>query len=262
MYITNKYSKWYDQIINNAKIRTLPSEVYVEKHHIIPECFFLNRARKGPPGLILGNPNDQNNIVKLTAREHFICHWLLIKMTEGKLKSKMWLALHTMIFAISPNTKRNFIINSQLYATVKEECAKISSINSKKFHTGRKRSDETKLKISESLKGKTHSDKHKKNNQLAQINRNYKHSPEIIEIIRKSSTGYIATTETRLKISLATKGKKKKPWSGDRRNNQPNQKGLAKPSMLCPFCKKLGGGNTMKRWHFDNCKIKDAAVTI
>ena len=26
----------------------------------------------------------------------------------------------------------------------------------------------------------------------------------------------------------------------------------------CPHCKKEGGANTMKRWHFDNCKsLKD-----
>jgi hypothetical protein len=25
----------------------------------------------------------------------------------------------------------------------------------------------------------------------------------------------------------------------------------------CPHCNKVGGGNSMKRWHFDNCRWKN-----
>ena len=34
----------------------------------------------------------------------------------------------------------------------------------------------------------------------------------------------------------------------------------AKPPLkaTCPHCNKTGGANIMKRWHFDNCKFKDA----
>lgn len=35
-----------------------------------------------------------------------------------------------------------------------------------------------------------------------------------------------------------------------------NTKGLI---MTCPYCKKTGG-NTMKRWHFNNCKLKGGSV--
>lgn len=67
MFSDNKYKKWYDQIINRAKLRTLDS--YTERHHIIPRC--------------LGGTNDPRNLVRLTAREHFICHWLLPKFVVG-----------------------------------------------------------------------------------------------------------------------------------------------------------------------------------
>jgi hypothetical protein len=33
-----------------------------------------------------------------------------------------------------------------------------------------------------------------------------------------------------------------------------SQKGKAKPTSQCPHCGKVGGINTMPRWHFDNCK--------
>ena len=43
-----------------------------EKHHIKPRSLF--------PDLI----NDKENIVKLTYREHYICHWLLTKIYPSK----------------------------------------------------------------------------------------------------------------------------------------------------------------------------------
>jgi len=78
--LTNKYSKTYFAITSNAKKRI--TEGYTELHHIIPQS--------------IGGSNDKENLVELTAREHFICHWLLIKMTEGEDRSKMLYALNGM----------------------------------------------------------------------------------------------------------------------------------------------------------------------
>ena len=50
------YQRIYDQIINRAKERTL--EGYKEKHHIIPKC--------------MGGSNEKQNLIELTAKEHFI----------------------------------------------------------------------------------------------------------------------------------------------------------------------------------------------
>jgi len=95
IYLQNKYTKCYFSIINRAKTRDNAFS-YVEKHHIIPECFYKLRKRKGPAGWIDGNANDRENLVLLTAKEHFICHLLLTKMVDGKNLSKMHLALLTM----------------------------------------------------------------------------------------------------------------------------------------------------------------------
>lgn len=78
--LTNKYSKIYFDIISNAKNRI--TEKYTEHHHIIPEA--------------LGGPTTDENMVHLTAREHFICHWLLVKMTEGNDRGDMLYALNGM----------------------------------------------------------------------------------------------------------------------------------------------------------------------
>lgn len=58
------YKKQYDAIIQRSKHRIL--EGYVEKHHAIPRC--------------MGGSDDIENIAVLTAREHFVCHQLLVKM--------------------------------------------------------------------------------------------------------------------------------------------------------------------------------------
>jgi hypothetical protein len=61
IFINNKYTNWYNSIINNVKNRNITG--YTEKHHIIPSS--------------LGGDNSKENIVSLTAREHFVCHLLL-----------------------------------------------------------------------------------------------------------------------------------------------------------------------------------------
>jgi hypothetical protein len=71
------YQKVYNQIIERAKNRQL--EGYKEKHHIIPKC--------------LGGDNNKNNLVELTAREHFLCHRLLCEIypLNHKLIWALWL---------------------------------------------------------------------------------------------------------------------------------------------------------------------------
>lgn len=60
-----KYTKWYYNIINNSKV-CQPETGYTESHHVVPKS--------------LGGSDDKNNLVKLTAKQHFVCHLLLTKM--------------------------------------------------------------------------------------------------------------------------------------------------------------------------------------
>lgn len=93
-YLINKYTYWYYTIISNAQSRVNNPDSYVERHHIIPVCFFVDNRSKGKTkGWLTSNPHEPNNIVRLTAREHFVCHWLLTKMTSGKSYHMMETAL-------------------------------------------------------------------------------------------------------------------------------------------------------------------------
>lgn len=102
MFIENKYKKIYFCIIENAKNRKEQLDV-VEKHHIVPKCF--------------GGRNTKDNLVLLTPREHYICHLLLTKFTEGVNKRKMCYAMSSFN-RNNPHQKRN--LTSRQFETIRK----------------------------------------------------------------------------------------------------------------------------------------------
>lgn len=148
IFIRNKYHSWYYNIINSAKSqeriklkRGNSSFVYYENHHIIPKS--------------LGSSNDKDNLVLLTAREHFICHILLPKFVTPNSPSyhKMIRAAHNM----TRNSKTQGVryINSRLYQTIKSQFSKTQSISQtgeSNSQYGKKKSLSSKSKISTTLK--------------------------------------------------------------------------------------------------------------
>lgn len=105
------YEKIYIDIIENANIRTSITE-YIEKHHIIPRS--------------LGGNNDSSNIVKLTAKEHFICHLLLLKICKlPKSMYKMYKAFYFMSTIKSSNQLR--YRPSRYYSRAKKMFSKAQS---------------------------------------------------------------------------------------------------------------------------------------
>lgn len=126
-FLENKYSVWYYKIINNAKHRITTG--YTEKHHIIPRS--------------LTGTDDDSNIVKLTAREHFVCHLLLTKMVTGHYQDLMKFAVGKFI-QTAPGQQRAF--TSWEYKKIRET---ISQVRTGKSHT-----DDTKKKMSDKAKGR------------------------------------------------------------------------------------------------------------
>jgi hypothetical protein len=137
----NKYTKWYDSIIKNAQQRNL--NCYTELHHIQPRS--------------LGGSDTPDNLVNLTAREHFVCHWLLVKMTTGENRHKMLNALRMMRAGNANHQRYNTKITSRVYAKIKEEYALLQSIKftgkGNGFY-GKSHTKEACKKISEANKGR------------------------------------------------------------------------------------------------------------
>jgi hypothetical protein len=115
---------------------------YYEEHHIIPKS--------------LGGSNDKDNLVLLTAREHFLAHYLLYKFNKCSETLNAFIMMQN----------RGIYKTSKLYENSRKEFSKyMSEHNPSKFrtqevidrvanwHRGRKRSPETCKRISEANKG-------------------------------------------------------------------------------------------------------------
>lgn len=140
MYLTNKYTKLYHNIIYTAQSRGRnKTKEYYEKHHIIPRS--------------LGGTNQASNLVLLTAREHFICHILLTKMFEVG-SNEYYKMLHASMLMRGMNKHQNRYFNSRLYDYTKKKYSEYRS----NLRKGQLLSDTHKKNISESLKGHSISD--------------------------------------------------------------------------------------------------------
>ena len=143
---------------------------YTERHHIIPKS--------------LGGGNNKENLVNLTAREHFICHWLLTKMTaETKHQYQMWNAFSCMLYRENPNQVRHKV-SSRVFENIKSTGAKIKS---------------------ERFSGKNNPMYGKR----GELSPHYgkKKSPEHLANLSTSHKGVVRTLESRTKQSVSMTGK-------------------------------------------------------
>jgi hypothetical protein len=201
------YKHIHDTIITNAKSqdRNFALGLY-ERHHILPKS--------------LGGTNKSYNIVCLTFREHFIIHKLLVKIYDGVDKQKMCCALKR--FVHSKHGK--YSVKAKDYERIKI----MHRIAVSQMLTGIKRSDITKLKMSEGQRrrykqksshwiGKTHSENTKVLMSLKQSKENNPQfcktrTPEERKAISDKMKGVSKTDETKRRMSegqiLAWKKKK------------------------------------------------------
>jgi hypothetical protein len=184
MFNDNKYTEtWYAAITERGQIRELDSDT--ERHHIIPKS--------------LGGSNNISNLTCLTTREHFICHWLLIKMTEGESRAKMLYALQGMKAENRYQQRYSSAITARVYERHRKEHAK-------------NHSERMKGKEPWNKGGVEITDEHRANLVQAALHRAPK-SEHTIQKWKESRAGYKHTDETKLKQSLASKGKLKGPMT-------------------------------------------------
>jgi hypothetical protein len=133
------YKKIYYNIINYRLHHPIDTGQYGEKHHILPKS--------------LGGMDDLSNIVKLTAREHFICHALLAEMYD-QYTYEWYKMNHAFMIMKASTSKHMRYMNSKLYEMKKIDFQKVQSFNQtgiKNSQYGKPRSEETKKKISLTL---------------------------------------------------------------------------------------------------------------
>jgi hypothetical protein len=136
--------------------------------------------------------------------------------------------------------------------------------------TGLKHSEESKRLMSQKLKG-----------------RSRKHTPESIEKIRQANTGVVFSDERKEKLRQKALGRKMLPHvkealkermksfkQSEETKEHLRQVNLGRkhtpetlikmsawqkdrPKLICPHCNKAANVNMAKRWHFNNCKLKE-----
>lgn len=117
------YKKIYDSLITRGKNRVLES--YKERHHIVPRC--------------MGGSDDKENLVDLTAEEHYVAHQLLVKIYPKN--HSLARAAQMMI----PNRKTN-----KLYGWLRKRFSEAMSIG----QSGSRNSNYGKMWISNGIEEK------------------------------------------------------------------------------------------------------------
>jgi NUMOD3 motif len=230
------YKKLYENLINSA-INDPKDDIYKETHHIIPKC--------------MGGNDAKENLVKLTARQHFLAHWLLYKMYKTPSLVYAWNSMR--IIGKGQDSRK---INSHLFEYAKREKSKMLSIQFTgennnffgKAHTleskqkmsmkltGRILSNETKQIMSSQRKGVKKTEEHKKKiGRKGLVSLKNINSGESIRIDKKDLDDYDPSV-----------------WLNPYSYKMIKED---KIKVTCPVCDKIGNDNSsFRRWHFDNCK--------
>jgi hypothetical protein len=245
----NKYEKWYQAITARGQTRVLNE--YTETHHIQP--------------VSLGGADTPENLTRLTAREHFICHWLLTKITTGEARHKMLNALR-MMRAENPRQQRyKTKITARVYSKLKEE---YSQLQSKRFtgegngFYGKTHTPEAKAKISAANSGRVQSEEEKQKQKAAMTGK--KRAPFSEEWLAKLTEtrqgerngmyGKTHSEETRQKIRERALGRKQSPETIAKKSAAA--RGATREKKQCPHCEQMIAVNAYPRWHGDNCRSK------
>lgn len=223
--------KWhYDRLIETRKNRDPEEGKYYEKHHIVPKS--------------MGGDNATSNMVKLTAREHFLAHWLLWRIHRNR---QMACAFAYLCGSFS--IKEIKMKSSRGY-----EEAKLSMINTscsektrKRMSVNWNRSVERRKKISERNIA-LHKEK-----RIGMYNKS--HTDEYKCVMKEkmkgnsNAKGYKFTKDQSKNLSIAQKERKRKPlsdeWKQTLRNVQYDK-----------WIEKYGKEEADKRRkHYDECRL-------
>ena len=122
-FLENKYSKWYIKLVSKES-----DDEYTEIHHNLPRSLFPEYEK------------CEWNLVKLSARQHFISHMFLFQMFEKNSEQYT-----KMLSAINIMKGRTKYFNSRLYEIARNKWSETQKL--------RRWSEEHKEKISKSMTG-------------------------------------------------------------------------------------------------------------
>lgn len=135
------YSIHYQNLISSRKTRQREEDRYYERHHILP--------------VSMGGSDNEDNLVWLTGREHFIAHWLLWRIHRNRQTAFAFFCMQNW-----KNKKKqgnNRCTSARAYEEAREAYSSHLSIQMKgrkvSFKKRRPLSDKTRKILSEKKKG-------------------------------------------------------------------------------------------------------------
>jgi len=250
------YPKIYESLISNAQLekRKKHTGIYYEKHHIIPRC--------------LGGNDSRENLVLLTAKEHFIAHKLLLYINPDSIPLQR--AFHMMCRSGNGEYKvssRDYLFSRVLLSKIQSK-ERIGAGNPMYM---REVSEETRKKISISSIGRKHSEEFKEKMRESKLgNKNPMYdkifSDDHISKIKISSKGRKHSDESKEMMRIQKMGKKNpmygKPgyWDGITRSEKTKQKISQSVQKIqkkeCEYCHIMVAPCNYNR-HVNKCKLKN-----
>lgn len=190
------YKKHYETLIERARFRKL--DCYTENHHIKPKC--------------IGGDDSKNNLVRLTAEEHYTAHLLLVKIYRNE--PKLILAAHFMNCDNGKYSRKG----NKLYGWIRLAAAKacserdITEGQREKLRAARVgRKPALGMKLSDNHKASLSNGAKNFHLSLTEEGRDERYK-KIWETRRKN--GRVMSEETKLKISSTLKRRKQRLING------------------------------------------------
>lgn len=221
IFIDNKYTTWYNNIVQRAKTRSLSG--YKERHHIIPRS--------------LSGSNLKENLVYLTAKEHFVCHLLLTKMTSGKLREKMIYAVWNMANQENNQQTRHKVC-SRTYQYLRQQFSINHATNMAANNPMHDPEVRKRHQAAIARRGKTSGNTGHKRGPI---------SDELKKILSQKTTKQMTPERREIirqqQLNRTTEQKEKYAFAHSKR-------------ISCVYCQKPFAPGVFSRWHGNNCKLK------
>jgi hypothetical protein len=225
------YLNIYNQLMMK-RMKTPSTAEYTERHHVVPKC--------------MGGDDSPDNLVVLSAKEHYVAHHLLYKHYKTTKLAHAWF----MMLRCDPNQKRVFTAKQHEAATNAHRKVLSETMKGEGNHFyGKTHTDETKKKISEANKGRVKSEA-EISNWVAKVASKTK-SPEHRAKIGRKGMVMLQNVDT-LEIVRVPKDDERVQsvdWVNPRKLT-PEKK------YKCDYCDIETTKSNLKRWHNENCKHK------